>query len=254
MPKLKISDDLRNIAKGNVFSDDWNKKINFIINNINDKGETTFIDTELVVNKSSGGKSSESKKDNNNKQDLDCDDIGKKNIKVSAGHPGNLDGDGDGIGCESNGDDDNKNYHYTKKIIKYQGNKCTTESGSIPLKGKIPPKYPILLGDFYPCELKDGRATMNLPNTPNLQLALIHLDKKDGNHEAVVVKPQKIQNLGQNSALFVVKFDDQFQGQDPITGQTKTLKDVNALALYNKSKKTVDFNNGNGLGIFAVLK
>ena len=27
MPKLKISDDLRNIAKGNVFSDDWNKKI-----------------------------------------------------------------------------------------------------------------------------------------------------------------------------------------------------------------------------------
>ncbi|HJT83410.1 MAG TPA: FAD-binding oxidoreductase [Nitrososphaeraceae archaeon] len=27
MPELKISDDLRNIAKGNVFSDDWNKKI-----------------------------------------------------------------------------------------------------------------------------------------------------------------------------------------------------------------------------------
>ncbi|HSL13910.1 MAG TPA: hypothetical protein VK882_06625, partial [Nitrososphaeraceae archaeon] len=149
---------------------------------------------------------------------------------------------------------DDRNHYYIKKIFKYQGNKCTTQSGSIPLAGKIPPKTPILIGDFYPCKLNDGRATLNLPNTQNLQFALIHLDNKDGNHEAVVVSPQKIQNVGQNNALFVVKFNDQFNGHDPITGQPKTIKDVNAIALFNKSTQTIDFEGGNGLGITAVLK
>jgi hypothetical protein len=221
-----------------------------------DKGNLveTKVLTEITANKSSDSKSSSSKKDKNNKQDINCDDIKYKNIKVSADDPYNLDGDGDGIGCESNNDDDRNNHYYIKKIIKYQGSKCTTQSGSIPLAGKIPPKTPILIGDFYPCKLNDGRATLNLPNTPNLQFALIHLDKKDGNHEAVVVSPQKIQNIDQNNALFVVNFNDQFQGQDPITGQSKTIKDVNAIALYNKARQTLDFEDGNGLGITAVLK
>jgi hypothetical protein len=239
---------LSSIARGT-----WKDAIGFELTNYNEKGDRIDIGLVVEVNKSSDSKSSDSKKDKNNKQDIDCDDIGKKNIKVPPGDPDNLDRDGDGIGCESNNDDD-KNYNYIKKIIKYQGSKCITQSDSIPLAGKIPPKTPILIGDFYPCKLDNGRATLNLPNTPNLQFALIHLDKKNGNHEAVVLSPQKIQNIGQNNALFVVKFNDQFQGQDPITGQTKTIKDVNALALYNKSKRTLDFEDGNGLGITAVLK
>jgi hypothetical protein len=82
---------------------------------------------------------------------------------------------------------------------------------------------------------------------------MIHLDK-NGNHKAALVDLKKIQNTNQDSALFVVKFNDQFQGQDPITGQPKTIKDVNAIALYNKSRQTLDFIDGNGLGITAVLK
>ncbi|HEX6293559.1 MAG TPA: hypothetical protein VFZ46_00265, partial [Nitrososphaeraceae archaeon] len=108
--------------------------------------------------------------------------------------------------------------------------------------------------DFYPCKLTDGRATLSLPNTPNLQFAMMHLDRKDGNHEAAIVDLKKIKNVGQNSALSVIRFNDQFQGQDPITGQPKTIKDVNAIALFNKSKQTIDFVGGNGLGITAVLK
>jgi hypothetical protein len=33
-----------------------------------------------------------------------------------------------------------------------------------------------------------------------------------------------------------------------------TVKDVNAIALFNKSKQTIDFKSGNSLGISAVLK
>ena len=83
---------------------------------------------------------------------------------------------------------------------------------------------------------------------------MIHLDKKGSNHEAAVIDLQKIQSLNKDSALFVVKFNDQFNGQDPITGQPKTIKNVNAIALFNKSKQTIDFEAGNSLAISAVLK
>ena len=68
--------------------------------------------------------------------------IKRKEYQSSPGDPNDLDRDGDGIGCESNNDDNdnNKNHHYIKKIIKYQGNKCSTQSDSIPLAGHIPPK------------------------------------------------------------------------------------------------------------------
>ena len=65
---------------------------------------------------------------------------------------------------------------------------------------------------------------------------------------------QKIQSLNRGSALFVVNFNDQFQGEDPITGKPKTIKDVNAIALYNKARQTLDFNSGNSIAISAVLK
>lgn len=235
----------------------WKDAIGFELTKYNEKGDITNIGLTVIVNKSSDSKSDKNNEhDDDNKQDIDCDNIKEKNIKVPPGDPNDLDRDGDGIGCESNNDDNdnNKNHHYIKKIIKYQGNKCSTQSDSIPLAGKIPPKTPILLGDFYPCELSDGRATLHLPNTQDLQIAMIHLDKKDGNHEAALVNMQKIQSLNRGSTLFVVNFNDQFQGEDPITGKPKTIKDVNAIALYNKARQTLDFNSGNSIAISAVLK
>lgn|GEM_PF-4965866 len=95
---------------------------------------------------------------------------------------------------------------------------------------------------------------MKVPNTSNLQFAFIHLDKECGNHEAVLVDLKKIQNMAQNNELFVVKFNDQTQGEDPIIGESKTIKDVNAIALINKSKLTIDNGAGNSLAISAVLK
>ena len=196
--------------------------------------------------------------------DLDCKDISDNGFPVSPNDPNGL----DGIGCESGGDDDYKDdddngnpirlgdihIHTYKKIIKYSNSKCTTQKTSIPLGENIAPRTPILVGDFYPCKLKDGRATLNLPNNPNLQFAVMHLDKKGNDHEGMIVEMDKIQNLNRNNALFILDFNDKMQGKDPITGKEKTIKNINAIALFNKSQQTIDFNSGSSLALSAVLK
>lgn len=202
--------------------------------------------------------------------DLDCKDIPDKDFPVSPNAPNRFDSDRDGKGCESGNDDDYNNnddddnghpirlgdihIHTYKKIIKYLNSKCTTQSTSISLVENIAPRTPLLVGDFYPCELEDGRATLNLPNNPNLQFAVMHLDKKGNDHEGVIVAMDKIQTLNRNNALFIVDFNDKMQGKDPKTGKTKTLKDINSIALFNKSQQTIDFKSGNSLAISAVLK
>jgi hypothetical protein len=55
--------------------------------------------------------------------------------------------------------------------------------------------------------------------------------------------------------LFIVDFDDKkMEGKDPKIGKTKTLKNINSIALFNKSQQTIDFKSGNSLAISAVLK
>ena len=193
--------------------------------------------------------------------DLDCDEIKYSDFKVGSKDPYGFDRDGDGIGCESNNEykkktDTKHTHHYhTKKIIKYQGSKCDTQTASIPLTGSIGPRTPIILGDFDPCELKDGRATLNLPKTDDLGFVVMNIDNKKGKHECIIVdNMDKVQNIANGNALFIVDFDDKMKGEDPITGEKKTLKDINGIVLYNKSKKTIDFKSGNGLAISAVLK
>ena len=64
----------------------------------------------------------------------------------------------------------------------------------------------------------------------------------------------EIQNLNRNNALFILDFNDKMQGKDPITGKEKTIKNINAIALFNKSQHTIDFNSGSSLALSAVLK
>ena len=65
---------------------------------------------------------------------------------------------------------------------------------------------------------------------------------------------KKIQSLKGNNALFIVDFDAEMEGENPITGKTKTLKNINAIALFNKSENTIDFKSGNSLALSAILK
>ena len=82
----------------------------------------------------------------------------------------------------------------------------------------------------------------------------MHLDKNGKGQEGIAVDMKKIQSLKGNNALFIVDFNDKMEGENPVTGKTKTLKNINAIALFNKSQQTIDFKYGNSLAISAVLK
>jgi hypothetical protein len=150
-------------------------------------------------------------------------------------------------------DNDNDNVKIIKKVYK-RDNTCPTQSDSIQLKEKILGKGVIVLADFEPCELRDGRATLNIPNNPNLKFVALSIDKKGNEHDGIIVYKQKIQNLGIDSGLYVVNFDDKMAGNDPVTGKKKTLDDINGLALYNTATKSLIFKSGNSLALTAVLK
>ena len=150
-------------------------------------------------------------------------------------------------------DRDNDNVKIIKKVYK-RDNSCPTQSDSIQLKGKILPKGVIVLADFEPCELKDGRATLNIPDNPNLKFVILFIDKKGNNHEGAIITKQKIQSLSKDNGLYVVNFDNKMTGIDPVTGKKITLDKINGLALYNIAKKSLDFKSGNSLALTAVLK
>jgi hypothetical protein len=152
-------------------------------------------------------------------------------------------------------DDDryNDNVKIIKKVYK-RDNTCPTQSDSIQLKEKILGKGVIVLADFEPCELRDGRATLNIPNNPNLKFVVLSLDKKGNEHDGIIAYKQKIQSLGKDSSLYVVNFDDKMTGNDPITGKKKTVDDINGLALYNTATKSLSFKSGNSLALTTVLK
>jgi hypothetical protein len=70
---------------------------------------------------------------------------------------------------------DNDNVKIIKKVYK-RDNTCPTKSDSILLKGKILGKGVIVLADFEPCELRDGRATLNIPNNSYLKFVVLSID------------------------------------------------------------------------------
>ncbi|MDW3626582.1 MAG: hypothetical protein QOK72_08055, partial [Nitrososphaeraceae archaeon] len=150
-------------------------------------------------------------------------------------------------------DDDNDDVKVIKKVYK-RDNSCPTQSNSMQLKGKILGKGVIVLADFEPCELRDGRATLNIPNNPYLKFVVLSLDKKGNEYDGITVTKQKIQSLGKDSGLYVVNFDDKMIGNDPITGKKKTIDEINGLAIYNTATKSLNFNSGNSLALTAVLK
>ncbi|MGB9169306.1 MAG: hypothetical protein WCB31_10305, partial [Nitrososphaeraceae archaeon] len=179
---------------------------------------------------------------------------GDKFKDIVIGDINRYDDDGNYRYYDDERDHKDRHYYHTEKIIKYKTTKCLTQASSIPLTGKIGPKTPVLLGDFYPCELKDGRATLNLPDNPDLQFMFLHVDKYGDEYEGVTVPLERMQSLSKDNALFVVQFDDDMDGQDPITGEYQNVEDINVIALYNQGKQTIDFKLGNSLAVSALLK
>ena len=122
-------------------------------------------------------------------------------------------------------DDDDHDVKIIKKIYK-RDNSCPTQSDSLQFKGKIIPRGVIILADFYPCDLRDGRATLNIPNNPNLKFVVLTIDKKGNNHEGAIITKEKIQSLSKDNGLYVVNFDDQMSGKNPVTGKKIVLDEI----------------------------
>ncbi|HEX6646605.1 MAG TPA: hypothetical protein VF047_05450, partial [Nitrososphaeraceae archaeon] len=180
---------------------------------------------------------------------------------------------------DDNDDDDNDfkkkvNYEYkvvTKKISKNKvvlrdhdnnekeiiiisnKNTCPTQSNTVELKGKMGPHGIRLLADFDPCKISDGSVTFNIPNTQNIKLAAIYIDKNGNNHAGTLIDPVKIQNLNNRQGLYTTELDDKMKGISPVTGQGNTLTKINALALYNNGNTPVQFKGGNTAALTATF-
>jgi hypothetical protein len=142
----------------------------------------------------------------------------------------------------------------TKQIIVAgDRNTCITQSESVPLSGKINPKGIRLLADFDPCKISDGSVTLNMPNTDNIKLAVLSVDKNSNNKQGVLITPIKIQNINSNQALFTVELDDRMTGENPISGKSNTLTNINGLALYNDGGNAINFKSGNMAALTATL-
>jgi hypothetical protein len=149
--------------------------------------------------------------------------------------------------------DDDNDVKIIKKIYK-RDNTCQTQSDSTQLKGKLPPKNVIILADFEPCKLKDGRSTLSIPNNPYLKFVVLSIDKKGNTHKGAMIDLEKVQNINKNNGLYLVNFNSKMSGENPVSEKKITVKNINGLALYNLSEKPIQFNTGNSLALTAVLK
>ena len=60
-----------------------------------------------------------------------------------------------------------------------------------------------------------------MPNTQNIKLAVIYIDKKGNNHEVTLITPVKIQNINKKQGLFTIELDEQMTGLNPLTGKVR---------------------------------
>ena len=98
---------------------------------------------------------------------------------------------------------------------------------------------------FIPVEVNDGGVTLNMHDTQNIKLAVLHMDRTGNNNVGILVNPIKIQNINTNQALYTIELDYAMTGINPITGQRTTVTDINGLALYNVGTRHIQFESGN---------
>src|ERR687897_807075 len=140
-----------------------------------------------------------------------------------------------------------------KEIIIVSDPTCPTQSETIELNGMIVQKGIRLLANFYPCIIHNGGITMNIPESPHLNLALIYIDNNIDNHAGTLISPSKIQSIDKNQGLFSIELDKKMEGNDPITGELTTLEKINGLALYNSGNEPIEFNEGSSVALTATF-
>src|SRR5215207_1483431 len=140
-----------------------------------------------------------------------------------------------------------------QQIVAQNPLNCPTQTENIPLTGTLEPQGIRLLADLDPCLIKDGSITLNIPNTKEIKLAVMYLDKTGNNHKGALINPVQIQALSNNQGLFKLDLDQIMMGKDPKTGEITTLTKINGLALYNNGKSFIQFGASNSVALTAIL-
>jgi hypothetical protein len=148
---------------------------------------------------------------------------------------------------------DNNDNTDKELIVIGDRNTCPTQTETVSLNGKIDPKGIRLLAHFDPCLISDGSVTLNMPNSDNIKLALLFIDKAGNNDVGTTVEPIKIQDISTNQALFIIELDSNMNGIQPMTGQSNTITRINGLALYNDGNEPIQFNSGNMAALTATF-
>ena len=140
-----------------------------------------------------------------------------------------------------------------QQIVAQNPLNCPTQTENIPLTGTLEPQGIRLLADLDPCLIKDGSITLNIPNTKEIKLAVMYLDKTGNNHKGALINPVQIQALSNNQGLFKLDLDQIMMGKDPKTGEITTLTKINGLALYNNGESFIQFEASNSVALTAIL-
>ena len=140
-----------------------------------------------------------------------------------------------------------------QQIVAQNPLNCPTQTENIPLTGTLEPQGIRLLADLDPCLIKDGSITLNIPNTKEIKLAVMYLDKTGNNHKGALINPVQIQALSNNQGLFKLDLDQIMMGKDPKTGEITTLTKINGLALYNNGESFIQFGASNSVALTAIL-
>ena len=140
-----------------------------------------------------------------------------------------------------------------QQIIAQNPLNCPTQTENIPLTGTLEPQGLRLLADLDPCMIKDGSITLNMPNTEDIKVAVMYLDKTGDNHKGALINPGQIQVLSNNQGLFKLDLDQIMMGKDPKTGKITTLTKINGLALYNNGDFLIQFGPSNSVALTAIL-
>jgi hypothetical protein len=64
---------------------------------------------------------------------------------------------------------------------------------------------------------------------------------------------QRIQRITNDQILYNVGFRETVTGESPITDNTDTIQDINALFLWNDSPGQINFVNDNSMALNAIL-
>ena len=84
-----------------------------------------------------------------------------------------------------------------------------------------------------------------MPDTRNIKLAVLHIDRTGNNNVGTLVNPIKIQDISTKQALYTIELDDVMTGINPLTGQKTTVTNINGLALYNVGNNAIQLESGN---------